>query len=211
MHGGPDSIGPRKRGTPESTGPQRRGGRKVRAPQKRCAESAGSPKARAQRKRGAFKKHTPRILKPCLFDELLQLSGFLNTEFAKKSLDATDSPAASPAPTLTETCPTDYIAVITKDNDNVILNTELPKLRIYGLLVANNLETVFPNTVIALGIYLSLVISNCSGERLFSTLQRIRHRVRSSMTQKRLNSLTLLSVEQELLRNKDLLPLINDF
>ena len=52
------------------------------------------------------------------------------------------------------------------------------ELRMYKLLVANNVETVFPNTVIALRIYLSMMISNCSGERSFSKLKLIKDKLR---------------------------------
>ena len=39
----------------------------------------------------------------------------------------------------------------------------------YRVLVSNSMETVFLNTVIAIRIYLSLMISNCSGERSLPT------------------------------------------
>ena len=83
--------------------------------------------------------------------------------------------------------------VVTKDDDDdVTLNVESLELRIYRLIVAKNMEIVFPNTWIALRIYLSLVISNCSGERSFSKLRHIKNELRSCMTQTRLNNLTLL-------------------
>ncbi len=56
------------------------------------------------------------------------------------------------------------------------------ELRMYKLHVANNLETVFANTVIALRIYLSMMISNCSGECSFSKLKLIKEKLRSCMT-----------------------------
>ena len=91
--------------------------------------------------------------------------------------------------------------VATKDDDDdVTLTVESLELRMYRLIVANNMEIVFPNTCIALRIYLSLMISNCSSERSFSKLRRIKNGLRSCMTQTRLNSLTLLSVESEILR-----------
>ena len=91
--------------------------------------------------------------------------------------------------------------VVTKDDDDdVTLDVESLELRMYRLIVANNMEIVFPNTWIALCIYLSLMISNCSGERCFSKFRRIKNELRSCMTQTRLNSLTLLSVESEILR-----------
>ena len=139
-----------------------------------------------------------------LSDELLQFSAILKTDFAKRSLDAATSPvapAAFPVPSVAETSLDDAEPVVTKDDvDDVTLDVESLELRMYRLIVANNMEIVFPNTWIALRIYLSLMISNCSGERMFSKLRRIKNELRSCMTQTRLNSLTLLSVESEILR-----------
>ena len=165
-----------------------------------------------------LQKSYPTDLEASLSDELVQFSGFLNTEFAKKSLDAI-TPSAVPenssAQAMIDTFPDesddDDLAVITKDDDDVRLNVESLEMRIYRLIVANNLETVFPNTLIVFRIYLSLMISNCSGERSFSKLKLIKSQLRSCMIQKRLNSLTLLSIENNLLRNIDMSSLINDF
>ena len=58
--------------------------------------------------------------------------------------------------------------------DDTKFYVELPELRMYRLLdVSNNLESVFPNTVIAFCTYLrlSMMVSNCSGERSFSKLK----------------------------------------
>ena len=112
----------------------------------------------------------PTDLEASLSDELLQFSGFLNTDFVQKSLEVTTAsvPATSSAPS---TIDSDDEAIITKDDDDVRLNVDSLELRMYTLLVAKNLETVFPNTVIAFRIYLSLIISNCSRERSFSKLK----------------------------------------
>ena len=165
----------------------------------------------AERRRQAY----PTDLEASLSDELLQFSAFLKTEFAKRSLDAATSPvapAASPVPSVTETSLDDAEPVVTKDDDDVTLHVESLELRMYRLIVANNMEIVFPNTWIALHIYLSLMISNCSGEQSFSKLRRIKNElIRSCMTQMRLNNLTLLSVESEILRNIDVSSSIKDF
>ena len=85
------------------------------------------------------------------------------------------------------------------DDDDVTLECEVARIAyMYRLIVANKMEIVFQNTWIALRIY--LIISYCSGERSFSKLRRIKNELRSCMTQTRLNSLTLLSVESEILR-----------
>ena len=61
---------------------------------------------------------------------------------------------------------------------------------------------------IALRNYLTLPVSNCTGERSFSHLKRIRNALRSTMVQVRLSSLTILSIESELVRQIDFSKLI---
>ena len=84
-------------------------------------------------------------------------------------------------------------------------------VRICRLVVSNNLETVFPNTVILFRIYLSMMVSNCSGERSFSKLKLLKTHLRSCMTQERLNSLSLLNIETNVFRSIDKSSLINNF
>ena len=140
------------------------------------------------------KRHIPDRSRSRLSDELVQFSGFLRTDFAMKSLDhvTTASATSSPAMNDTSSDESDDEVDLTKDDNDVTLNVDSLELCMYRLLLENNLETVFPNTVIALWIYLSLMISNCSGERSFSKLKLIKNQLRSCMTQKRLNSLILL-------------------
>ncbi|ESN94536.1 hypothetical protein HELRODRAFT_153349, partial [Helobdella robusta] len=53
---------------------------------------------------------------------------------------------------------------------------------------------------IALRIFLASMITNCSTERSFSQLKRIKNPCRSTMQQERLDSLSLLMIEADLLR-----------
>lgn len=134
----------------------------------------------------------PEDLEDRLSDELLQFSIFLNTNFAEKSLQATASPtipsiSSVPMPE-SETSSdesaneeTESVAVVTKDDDDVLPGVESMELRLYRLIVTNNLETVFPNTAILFRMYLSLMISNCSGERSFSKLKLPKSQIRSCM------------------------------
>ena len=85
------------------------------------------------------------------------------------------------------------------------------ELIIYRLLVEKKLQALFPNIEIAYRIYLTLMVTNCSGERSFSALKRIKNALRSSMTQMRLNNLTLLHVEREIVRKIDFSDLIKEF
>jgi len=56
-----------------------------------------------------------------------------------------------------------------------------------------------------------MMITNCSGERSFSKLNLIKEELRSTVSQKRLNSLSLMSIEHELLSGLDFKNVIEDF
>ena len=67
------------------------------------------------------------------------------------------------------------------------------------------------NVDIVLRIYLCMMTSNCSGERSFSRLKRIKNELRSTMGQDRLSMLSLMSIENYILRSLDFNDLIADF
>ncbi|XP_065658764.1 uncharacterized protein LOC136083291 [Hydra vulgaris] len=69
----------------------------------------------------------------------------------------------------------------------------------------------FPNVETALRIFLSITVSNCSGERSFSTLKRIKNRLRSSMSSERLSGLALMSIESEVTKRLDFEEILNEF
>jgi len=85
------------------------------------------------------------------------------------------------------------------------------ELRMHRLITGAKLQSLFPNIEIALRIYLCLMVTNCSGERSFSKLKRIKSDLRSTMSQDRLNRLTLMSLEYEVLRDIELSQLIDKF
>lgn len=85
------------------------------------------------------------------------------------------------------------------------------ELKMYQLIVENNLQDVFPNIFTLLKIYLVLMTTNCTDERGFSKLKLIKSRLRSSMTQDRLNNLSLMSFESDLLKKINYNEIINDF
>ena len=62
-------------------------------------------------------------------------------------------------------------------------------------------------------MYLSLMSTNCSGERSFSQLKRIKDVKRSTMSQQRLGMLALLSIESDLgpLHNVDIHKVVDEF
>ncbi|KAL4119660.1 hypothetical protein QTP88_012454 [Uroleucon formosanum] len=63
-----------------------------------------------------------------------------------------------------------------------------------------NIRHTFPNLdiiFIILQIYLSMPYTNCSRERSFSVLKRIKNRMRSTLTQEQLDSLSLLTIHHD--------------
>lgn len=82
---------------------------------------------------------------------------------------------------------------------------------IYRLLKENKMDETFPNIEIALRIFLSMMVTNCSGERSFSKLKIIKNELRTRMLQERLSSLSLMSIESDVLKELDFDEVINDF
>ena len=74
-----------------------------------------------------------------------------------------------------------------------------------------DMQSAFPNVNIALRIYVTLPVSNCTGERSFSHLKRIKNYLRSTMLQERLCALAILNIENELVKNIDFGQLVEAF
>ena len=56
-----------------------------------------------------------------------------------------------------------------------------------AFLKENNLEILFPNVVTALQVFLCMALTNCSAERAFSCLKRIKNYLRSTISEYRLD------------------------
>ncbi|ELU08783.1 hypothetical protein CAPTEDRAFT_102355 [Capitella teleta] len=67
------------------------------------------------------------------------------------------------------------------------------------MLTKHCLQPAFPNVETLLRIYLSMLVTNCSGERSFSTLKRVKNELRSTMGHQRLNNLSLMAIEREVM------------
>lgn len=81
----------------------------------------------------------------------------------------------------------------------------------YTMMATKDLKSVFPNIDIMLRIYLCMMVSNCSGERSFSKLKIIKNRLRTTLDQEKLNWLSLMSIESDVLRSIDFRYIIKDF
>ena len=73
------------------------------------------------------------------------------------------------------------------------------------------MQSTFPNVNIALRIYVTLSVSNSTGERSFSHLKRIKNYLRSTMLEERLSALATLNVENELAKNIEFGQLVEAF
>lgn len=101
------------------------------------------------------------------------------------------------------------------DEDELYLpTTSSRKLNLkttYKYLHDNGLFSAFPNIEVILRILLCMMVSNASAERTFSKLKLVKSYSRSTMKQDRLNSLSILSIENDILRRLDLGNMIDDF
>ena len=60
---------------------------------------------------------------------------------------------------------------------------------LYRIILRNNVQSIFCNAEITFRMYLSMMVTNWSGERSFSKLKIIKNRLRTSMKQDRLTNL----------------------
>ena len=103
---------------------------------------------------------------------------------------------------LEESLPEEMIHFSTLINQHHF-NRECKEIQIFRFINENKFMYSFPNVSVVFRLYLCMMISNCSGERSFSVLKRVKNQLRSSMGQKRLNSLARLCIENELLEKMD--------
>jgi hAT family C-terminal dimerisation region len=81
----------------------------------------------------------------------------------------------------------------------------------YILLKTSGVDESFSNVEVILRIYLSLLVTNCSGERSFSQLKRIKNELRSTMHQERLAALSLMCIENDVVRQLNFNDIIDQF
>lgn len=74
-------------------------------------------------------------------------------------------------------------------------------LALFSFLYANNLDSTFEETIKLLKIIITVPVSSAEAERCFSTLKRIKTFLRNTMSQDRLSSLAMLSIEKDFITN----------
>lgn len=73
------------------------------------------------------------------------------------------------------------------------------------------LKATFPNVLIILRIFTCMPCTNASSERSFSVLRRVKNYLRSTLSQDKTASLSLLSIENEMLRSIDWTNILQKF
>jgi len=85
------------------------------------------------------------------------------------------------------------------------------EIEAFQYLISNELAKVFTNVLIVYRMYISLMITNCSGEGSCSKLRGLKPCMRYAMGQKRLRSLVILYAEHALARKIKYDKIISDF
>lgn len=81
----------------------------------------------------------------------------------------------------------------------VCQNAKLWGLAVTKIIIKDrDLQCIYPIVDIVLRMFLCTASSNVSGERSFLVLKRVKHYLRSTLTEDHLNHFALLNIEHEL-------------
>ena len=67
--------------------------------------------------------------------------------------------------------------------------------KLYDVIIKDQIFIVFLSTETALRIFMTLMVTNCSGERSLSQLKRIKNELRTTMLQAKLSSLLFFALK----------------
>ena len=87
--------------------------------------------------------------------------------------------------------------ILSARNLNVIFQKMNIHLLNFTQHYRDHLDSTFLNVKISLRIFLSLMVSNCTGEQSFSKLKLFKNKLCSSTLQQRLNYLSIMSIEPD--------------
>ena len=135
------------------------------------------------------------------------------------NLDASTDEITKSVEKLIEDCPNDVDMHVVTEIQNFhvyvkqVYGNERRKtfVELYQIIFNDELFSAFPNVECLLGLFLTLPISNSSGERSFSALKRVKNCLRSSMGQEKTSDLSLLFIEKDKLQKLDFDDIIYQF
>jgi hypothetical protein len=84
-------------------------------------------------------------------------------------------------------------------------------LEMQQFIIENKIKKVFPYIEIATRMFLSIPASNCSAERSFSALKRIKNYLRSKLNKELLNAYAILHIKAELVKTIKFYEIIDKF
>ena len=84
-------------------------------------------------------------------------------------------------------------------------------LEMQKFIIENKVQEVFSYIEIATRMFLNIPASNCSAERSFSALKRIKNYLRSKLNEELLNDYTVLHIEAELVKTIEFDEVIDMF
>ena len=90
-------------------------------------------------------------------------------------------------------------------------NKDMSADKVLQFIIENKLISSLPNIFIAIRILLTLPVSAASAERSLSKLNLIKTNLRTTMIQERLNGLSMISIEKDILKEIEIDELIKDF
>ena len=83
----------------------------------------------------------------------------------------------------------------------VVVDCSSPELKYSTLIKENNVDITFRNIDNLLCIFLCMMVTNCTGERSFPKMNLHKNYLRNTMGQERLHCLTLLNIENDVLKS----------
>ena len=75
----------------------------------------------------------------------------------------------------------------------------------------DGIQNAFLDVEIALRMFLTLMITNCTAESSFSQLKRLKNHLRTTLGQDKLESLSLLCIEADILRKISFDEVLKEF
>src|SRR5436190_7904950 len=100
---------------------------------------------------------------------------------------------------------------ITKGKGSADAKLGTKAYRLLKHLKSLKVESIFPNVEVALRIFSSMAVTNCSGERSFSALGRVKNYLRSTLSQDKVKALALLFIESEFVQHITFDKIIEQF
>ncbi|XP_048031791.1 zinc finger MYM-type protein 1-like [Megalobrama amblycephala] len=179
-------------------------------------ESAGPEVPRSGRE--AFLIDTHYVICDCLSQELKQRKdAYKNVEekfgFLTKTKSMNIEQIRAATEKLKKIYPQDLEEDFTAEFCQFIsmVKDEESVMAMYKKFLELGLRDAFPNVDICLRMYLTLPIANCSGERSFYLLKRVKTYRRATVTEKKLNAFALLAIENGFTTALDFEDIIEDF